>query len=91
MRLNFVRPRARRIVGLLAALSPLGNFGRPTRVYMLMIGSPAIDGIVGSDAPLNDQRGQPRPTGGGFDIGAVERQVGESGLAPWVYLPLVMR
>ncbi len=32
-----------------------------------------------------------RPQGAGFDIGAVERQPGDSDLAPRVYLPLAVR
>jgi hypothetical protein len=58
---------------------------------MLRLGSPAIDGIVGNDAPSTDQRGLPRPQGGGYDIGAIERQPSDSDLTPRVYLPLVQR
>ena len=72
-------------------LGTLGNYGGPTWVHMLKLGSPAIDGVVGSDAPLNDQRGRARPIGIGFDIGAVERQAADSNLAPWLYLPLLRR
>ena len=73
-------------------LTGLGNYGGPTLVHMLNLGSPAIAGVVGNDAPAIDQRGQPRPgTDGSYDIGAVERQRDDSSLAPRVYLPLVMR
>jgi predicted outer membrane repeat protein len=54
-------------------LTPLGAYGGPTPVFMLATGSPAIDGVLGNDAPATDQRGIGRPQGVGFDIGAVER------------------
>jgi sugar lactone lactonase YvrE len=72
-------------------LTPLGDFGGWTLVHMLKTGSPAIDGVAGSDAPFFDQRGQPRPAGGGYDIGAVERQPTDSELPPRLYLPMVIR
>ena len=72
-------------------LTALGNYGGSTQVHMLRLGSPAIDGMSGSDAPTTDQRGKPRPQGGGYDIGAVERQPNDSDLAPRVYLPLVIK
>ena len=78
--------------GLDPLLTALGNYGGPTLVHMLNLGSPAIAGVVGNDAPSSDQRGQPRPgSDGSYDIGAVERQPDDSSLAPRVYLPLVMR
>ena len=78
--------------GLDPLLTGLGSYGGPTRVHMLKPGSPAIAGVVGNDAPAIDQRGQPRPgSDGSYDIGAVERQPGDSSLAPVAYLPLVMR
>jgi hypothetical protein len=63
-------------------LTALGNYGGPTQVHMLKAGSPAIDGVAGSDAPTTDQRGKPRPQGGGYDIGAVERQPDDSDVPP---------
>jgi predicted outer membrane repeat protein len=72
-------------------LTPLGDFGGWTLVHMLKTGSPAIDGVAGSDAPFFDQRGQPRPAGGGYDIGAVERQPTDSDLPPLLYLPMVIK
>jgi CSLREA domain-containing protein len=77
-------------------LTALGNYGGPTQVHMLKLGSPAIDGVVGIDAPAFDQRGVTRPQQilgypGGYDIGAVERQTGDSDLAPRLYLPLLVR
>lgn len=77
--------------GLDPLLTVLGNYGGPTQVHMLKLGSPAVDGVVGSDAPSTDQRGFPRPQGGGYDIGAVERQPSDSDLAPRVYLPLILK
>ena len=77
--------------GLDPLLTALGNYGGPTKVHMLKLGSPAIDGVVGSDAPSTDQRGSPRPIGASYDIGAVERQLSDADLLPWVYLPLLRR
>ncbi len=77
--------------GLDPLLTALGNYGGPTLVHMPKLGSPAIDGVVGSDAPAIDQRGLPRPVLPGYDIGAVERQPGDSSLAPRIYLPLVLK
>jgi hypothetical protein len=78
--------------GLDPLLTALGNYGGPTLVHMLKLGSPAIAGVVGSDAPATDQRGQPRPgSDGSYDIGAVERQPADSDLAPRLYLPQVAR
>jgi hypothetical protein len=65
---------------------------RPPRVHMLKHNSPVLDGVVGSDAPLTDQRGQPHPgVTSGIDPGAVERQPADSDLAPWLWLPLIRR
>jgi predicted outer membrane repeat protein len=73
-------------------LTALGNYGGPTLVNMLKLGSPAIGGVVGSNAPTADQRDQPRPgPDGSYDIGAVERQPGDSDLAPRLYLPQIAR
>ena len=77
--------------GLDPLLTALGNYGGSTKVHMLELGSPAIDGIVGSDAPSTDQRGFSRPIGASYDIGAVERQPSDTDLLPWVYLPLLRR
>jgi len=76
-------------------LSALGNFGGFTLVYMPKHDSPAIDGVVGSDAPNTDKRGLMRPVNGGhgngYDIGAVERQPFDTDWPPRLYLPLVRR
>lgn len=53
-----------------AILAPLADNGGPTWTHALVTGSPAIDA-----APLGpefDQRGEPRPQGAAFDIGAFE-------------------
>ena len=71
-------------------LSGLGNYGGPTRVHMPKTGSPAINGVAGSDAPNSDQRGKPRPIGA-YDIGAVERQSADTNIAPGLYLPFIRR
>ena len=61
--------------GLDPLLTALGDYGGPTLVHMLKVGSPAIAGVLGNDAPVADQRGRPRPgSDGNYDIGAVERQ-----------------
>jgi parallel beta-helix repeat protein len=51
-------------------LAPLGNYGGPTQTMPPLPGSPAIGAGTPYDAPLTDQRGQPR----GFrdDIGACQ-------------------
>jgi Right handed beta helix region/Bacterial TSP3 repeat len=53
-------------------LGPLQDNGGPTRTHLPLAGSPAIDGVPGTQAPPEDQRGKTRPAGGGYDIGAVE-------------------
>jgi hypothetical protein len=73
-------------------LTTLGNYGGQTWVHMLKLGSPAIAGVAGNDAPSTDQRGEPRPgSDGSYDIGAVERQSDDSSLAPRIYLPLALK
>jgi Ca2+-binding RTX toxin-like protein len=51
-------------------LGPLALNGGRTRTHALLLDSPAIDAAVGS--PDTDQRGVPRPQGGGPDMGAFE-------------------
>jgi hypothetical protein len=91
--------------GLDPLLSALGQYGGPATgtgsdpllTHMPRANSPAVDGIVGTDAPSNDERGSMRPTdgdgtgGAGYDIGAVERQQDDSDLAPKLYFPLLTR
>jgi hypothetical protein len=73
--------------GANAMLAALANNGGPTRTMALSPGSAAIDAGVAAGATL-DQRGQPRtfndlgvanaPTSDGTDMGAFERQSGQS-------------
>jgi hypothetical protein len=72
-------------------LTELADFGGPTQTHMPEPDSPAIDGVVGSNAPAIDQRGEPRPAIGGYDIGAVERQKDDTELVPRLWLPLVSK
>lgn len=66
------------INGASALLGPLLYNGGATKTHMPQTGSAAIDGILGSDAPSQDQRGAARPAdgdgigGAAYDIGAVE-------------------
>jgi hypothetical protein len=53
-------------------LGPLQNNFGPTLTMNLLPISPAIDFGDSIGAPPTDQRGFPRPNGGGVDIGAVE-------------------
>ena len=57
-------------------LGALANNGGPTQTLLPQSGSAAIDAIApvaGQCAVSMDQRGQPRPIGGGCDIGSVEQ------------------
>jgi hypothetical protein len=72
-------------------LTALGDYGGSTLVHMPKADSLAINGVVGSDAPPVDQRGLPRPVGGAFDIGAVERQPTDVDAIPRLWLPLLVR
>ena len=62
---------------LVASLTPEDN-GGPTPTIALLDGSPALNAGVATDAPSTDQRGQARPQGSGFDIGAYELVVAPS-------------
>jgi uncharacterized repeat protein (TIGR01451 family) len=54
-------------------LASLASNGGPTQTMELLAGSPAIDTGATLAAVTTDQRGGPRPQGGGYDIGAYER------------------
>ncbi len=74
-----------------AATDPLleefiNDNGSPTRNFMPLPGSPAIDQGDAAACPATDQRGALRPAGAGCDIGAVEAD----GLFPALYLALVL-
>jgi uncharacterized repeat protein (TIGR01451 family) len=68
-----------------ARLAPVGDYGGTTWTHALRHGSQAIDAIPGGESGCGsalpaDQRGEPRPDGGGTacDIGAFERQPDEA-------------
>jgi hypothetical protein len=61
------------LIGVDPWLAPLDDSGGPLFTYALREGSPAIDAIPEGPGPSVDQRGQPRPSRGGFDLGAYER------------------
>jgi hypothetical protein len=71
-------------------LGPLANHGGATATLAPRLGSPAIDaGAGGCEGLGQDQRGRPRPIGGGCDIGAYE--VGwDLGDAPAVGYPTLL-
>lgn len=76
-----ITTRATDIVGISPELLPLDDYGGPTATMLPDASSPAVDHIPAGDCNdfdgnplLVDQRGSPRPSGGGCDIGAVERQ-----------------
>lgn len=68
--------------GIDPELGSLADNGGPTKTVLPLPGSPAIDAVPddhcklaeGDQALTVDQRGLPRPTGSGCDIGAVEVQ-----------------
>ncbi len=55
-------------------LLPLANNGGPTLTMALSSDSPAVDSGTAVGAPSTDQRGFPRPSGSGVDMGAYELQ-----------------
>ncbi len=61
------------LIGVDPLLSPLDNYGGPTKTIYPLPGSPAIDAAIASTL-ARDQRGFPRPAGAAADIGAVESQ-----------------
>jgi hypothetical protein len=68
-------------------LGPLQNNGGPTPTRALLAGSPAIDAGTAAGAPSIDQRGFARPSGAGYDIGAVEDQVAPTPVPIFVVAP----
>jgi hypothetical protein len=58
--------------GVNPLLGPLQDNGGATWTHMPLPGSPAIDGVLGVQAPALDQLSRNRPAGLGFDIGAFE-------------------
>lgn len=55
-------------------LGPLADNGGETETFALLTGSPAINAADAGRCPSTDQRGLPRPSLGGCDIGAFEVQ-----------------
>ncbi|MCD4738661.1 MAG: hypothetical protein K8R89_05310 [Anaerolineae bacterium] len=68
-------------------LASLDNNGGDTQTHAPSPDSPVVDAILTDECAVTaDQRGIPRPHGTGCDIGAVELQAAESGIASyWVY------
>jgi hypothetical protein len=62
-------------------LLPLANNGGPTLTMGLKVGSPALNNADCASAPATDQRGYPRPSGPGCDVGAWEGAGGQVRLA----------
>lgn len=65
------------VLGAVAQLMPLGDYGGPTPTLPLQPGSFGVDmgdpmAVPGVNVPATDQRGMPRVQGMGIDIGAVE-------------------
>ncbi|MFN2135666.1 MAG: choice-of-anchor Q domain-containing protein, partial [Candidatus Promineifilaceae bacterium] len=73
-----------------AKLGPLADHGGSTLTHMPLAGSPLIDRGIAVDTPSVDQRGLPRPSGAGVDIGSVERQPDDSDSFD-IFLPLSIR
>jgi parallel beta-helix repeat protein len=55
--------------------APSDNFVSPGTDFHLLDTSPAIDGGTSAGAPAQDLEGNPRPVGGGVDVGAYEVQL----------------
>lgn len=65
-------------------LAPLGNYGGPTQTMPPLPGSLAIDAALANGLmPVTDQRGLPRVSGPGPDIGAVELAVPVAPILTW--------
>jgi hypothetical protein len=56
-------------------LGPLADNGGPTKTHGLAAGTPGSDAGDAGLCTTTDQRGEPRPSGAGCDIGAFELQV----------------
>ncbi len=63
---------ANRIIDRDPRLGAFKDNGGPTKTAALLAGSPAIDAGTSAEAPGTDQRGETRPKGTGYDIGAYE-------------------
>jgi hypothetical protein len=72
-------------------LTYLAYNGGWTRTHLPQTGSPAVDGVVGSDCPSFDQRGVARPQGASCDVGSVERAPTDPPYPIGAYLPIILR
>ncbi len=73
-----VTTSAPNLTGVDPRLGPLADNGGPTQTMLPAAGSPVINAGT-SNALATDQRGAPRTSGGGTDIGAVELGTVEGG------------
>jgi predicted outer membrane repeat protein len=72
-------PNSNYVVNVSPRLGTLGDYGGPTATIPLLWGSPAIDFITPyQGTSQGDQRGLPRPSGPGGDLGAYELQSTDS-------------
>jgi hypothetical protein len=69
-------PAGSNIFGLDPQLGPLGANGGPTDTQLPASGSPVVDKGSAPGNLTTDQRGEPRTSGGGTDIGSVELPAG---------------
>jgi uncharacterized repeat protein (TIGR01451 family) len=60
------------LVAKSANLGALGDYGGPTPIFPLLLGTRALDAGDPASCPAIDGRGQPRPAGAACDIGAYE-------------------
>jgi Right handed beta helix region len=72
-------------------LGPLANNGGETDTMALLTGSPAINAADAGRCPSTDQRGLPRPSLGGCDIGAFEVQPPPPPPPPPITAPTIKR
>jgi hypothetical protein len=73
-------------------LAPLGFYGGPTQTRPPLPGSPALDsGSPTANTPATDQRGSPRITGEGLDIGSCELEVRLRAITGFVRTPSGIR
>jgi hypothetical protein len=66
-------------VNVVAQLGPLQDNGGPTDTMLPAAGSPLLNAGDAAHCTTADQRGVPRPQGGGCDIGAIERTIPTAG------------
>jgi hypothetical protein len=74
------------LVGVDPMLGPLDDHGGFTPTHALLDGSPALDAADLAGFPPRDQRGSPRPSGAGTDLGAFESDLSAS-FRLWILQP----